>query len=308
MTIHTLSDAVERYELSSCIIHSRGSLIYHGERVPYASSQLMPINSCTKSVLSALICIAMEQGRIPPPDTPITQFFPQLIADPDERKQRITLEHLLTLSPGFRWTEFGGSNSFPKMSRSADWVAYTLQQPMSDEPGAKMIYNSGASQLLAAILAQSISTSIAAFAEQQLFGPLGIAQYKWKQDPQGIHTGGFGLELTADDMLKFGLLFLHEGEHAGIQLVSEALTARATAPAIAATPPERGWYGWHWWCDRVLNLPYYYARGFGGQFIFIAPELELVVVMTREQQKRGSSPLDLFRDHIIPLLLDQTTT
>lgn len=192
MDTHALSHKIEAYDLSSCIIHSHKNLIYHYEKSKQASSQAMPINSCTKSVLSALICIAMTQGNIAPPNTLISHYFPQLRHEQDERKRIISLEHLLTLTAGFQWNEFGGINSFPKMTRSSDWIQYILTQPMSDVPGTKMVYNSGVSQLLAAILVQATGMEISRFAELNLFMPLEIEQYDWKCDPQGIHTGGFG--------------------------------------------------------------------------------------------------------------------
>ncbi|MCR8659845.1 serine hydrolase domain-containing protein [Paenibacillus endoradicis] len=314
MNTITLSQEIKPYDVSSCIIHYGGELIYHYEKSLHASSNLMPINSCTKSILSALICIGMDQQLIPSPDTHITQFFPQLQQDLDKRKRLITLEHLLTLTAGFNWTEFGGINSFPKMTRSSDWITYVLEQPTSDEPGTVMVYNSGVSQLLAAILVQSTGTSITQYADLHLFGPLGIEHYEWKSDPQGIHTGGYGLQLSAIDMLKFGLLYLHKGVWNNKVLIAEEMVQHSTKPDIAVVPPERGFYGWHWWCDSVSvtnmigdsitsDLHYYYARGFGGQFIIIVPTLDTVIVLTREQRKKGLSPLDFFRLHIAPMLV-----
>jgi CubicO group peptidase (beta-lactamase class C family) len=316
MDTHALSHEIEAYDLSSCIIHYRNKLIYQYEKSRQISSQLMPINSCTKSVLSALICIAMNQGLVGPPNTLISHYFPQLHHEEDERKKNISLEHLLTLTAGFQWNEFGGINSFPKMTRSSDWIQYILEQPMSDVPGTKMVYNSGVSQLLAAILVQATGMKISQFAELNLFMPLGIEQYDWKCDPQGIHTGGFGLQLSANDLLKFGLLYLHKGVwHNNQQLISQDMVECSTKSSIAATPPERGFYGWHWWSDYVpvtmipnqsasIDLHYYYARGFGGQFIIIVPALETVVVLTRKQRKKGWLPLELFRQHIAPSLMN----
>lgn len=261
----------------------------------------------------------MDQQLIPTPDTRITQFFPQLLHEQDKRKQTITLEHLLTLTAGFNWTEFGGINSFPKMTRSTDWITYVLQQPMSDEPGTVMVYNSGVSQLLAAILVQATGISITQYADLHLFGPLGIEQYEWKSDPQGIHTGGYGLQISANDMLKFGLLYLYKGVWNNRRLISEDMVRHSTQASIAVNPPERGSYGWHWWSDSVpvasitgesitSDLHYYYARGFGGQFIIIVPTLDTVIVLTREQRKKGLSPLDFFRLQIAPMLMSHHQT
>jgi CubicO group peptidase (beta-lactamase class C family) len=303
MDATALSHEIEAYDLSSCIIHSRGELMYHYEKSKQASSKLMPINSCTKSVLSALICIAMEQGLISPPDTFISYYFPQLLHGQDELKRTITLEHLLTLTAGLEWNEFGGINSFPIMTGAPNWIQFVLEQPMSDVPGTRMVYNSGASQLLAAILVQATGMELTQFAERNLFSPLGIEHYEWKSDPQGIHTGGFGLQLSAQDMLKFGLLYLYKGVWNNQQLISKAVVEHSTRSAIAVASPERGFYGWHWWSDTISNIDYYYARGFGGQFIVMVPTLATVVVLTRKQRKKGLSPLDFFREHIIPILL-----
>jgi CubicO group peptidase (beta-lactamase class C family) len=302
------SREIEAYDLSSCLIHSHGELVYQYEKLKQASSHLMPINSCTKSVLSALICIAMEQGLVSPPDTCITAYFPQLLHDQDELKRSITLEHLLTLTAGFQWNEFGGINSFPTMTQTSDWVQFVLERPMSDKPGTRMVYNSGVSQLLAAILVQATGMELTQFAERNLFTPLGIEHYEWKVDPQDIHTGGFGLQLSAQDMLKFGLLYLHKGLWNHQQLISQAIVKHSTRSAIAVDPPERGFYGWHWWSDTTSDINYYYARGFGGQFIVIVPTLATVVVLTRKQRKKVLSPLDFFREYIVPLLLTHQAT
>lgn len=118
MNLSTLSASLAPLNLRSCLIQQQGRLIFEYYRDPRTASELAKINSCTKSILSALICIAMDQGLLPGPEAPLSEFFPQLRRDKDARKQDITLEQLLTMSAGFRWTEFGGANSFPKMTRS----------------------------------------------------------------------------------------------------------------------------------------------------------------------------------------------
>lgn len=123
------------------------------------------------------------------------------------------------MTGGFNWTEFGGQNSFPAMTKTADWIKYVLAQPLAHTPGTVMTYNSGSSQLLSAILRDCSGQAVAEFAEDQLFQPLGIQSYHWESDPQGIHTGGFGLHLKPEDMLKFGLLYLQEGRWKNQQIL-----------------------------------------------------------------------------------------
>jgi CubicO group peptidase (beta-lactamase class C family) len=262
----------------------------------------------------------MDHGALPPPETAISKYFPELVVKakydsvltyepstdgkvPDARKLEITINHLLTMSAGFDWTEFGGQNSFPKMTRTSDWIDFVLDQPLSDLPGTRMEYNSGISQLLSSILVQATGLSVAEFAEKQLFGPLGIESYKWETDPQGFHTGGFGLWLRPADMLKFGQLYLQQGMWNGKQIISPELINQTIHPALPADAPRRGFYGWHWWVDKLSSIDYYYARGFGGQFIHIIPSLETVVVQTHDNRKKKEQP-DIFREYIMPLLIE----
>ncbi|MGF9697103.1 serine hydrolase domain-containing protein [Paenibacillus sp. MABNR03] len=328
-----LGQIIPPLDLRSCLVSVRGEVIYEHYRNQEAASHMAKINSCTKSVLSALICIAMDHGWLPEASTPISTFFPELASDPDLRKPLITLEQLLTMTAGFNWDEFGGQNSFPRMTRTDHWVNFALEQRLSHTPGTHMEYNSGVSQILAAILMQQTGMSIAEFAERYLFGPLEIKEYQWERDPQGVHTGGFGMKLLPADLLKFGELFLQQGMWDGETVISRDLVARSTEPAITVTPPNRGSYGWHWWVDTCVadepsesgkdgssisgsqstsivtteqNKPvlnYYYARGFGGQFVYIVPELELVTVLTNDKRKKEKPPLDVFPRLIAPQLL-----
>lgn len=310
-----LSAALAPQNLRSCLISREGRLIYEQYREPHIVTQITKINSCTKSILSALICIAIGQGLLPQPSAPLSHFYPQLQLDADKRKAAITLEQLLTMSAGFNWTEFGGQNSFPRMTRSENWTDFVLQQKLSHNPGEHMEYNSGVSQLLSAILVQGTGMPTARFAELHLFGPLGIEQYEWEQDPQGIHTGGFGLRLRPSDLLTFGQLYLQQGKWAARQLIPSELITRSTQTAMQAEAPRRGGYGWHWWTDSYAiaaggttgsELHYYYARGYGGQFVYVLPALETVVVLTQDHQgKQKKPPVDVFREWIAPLLVEE---
>ncbi|OPG96017.1 serine hydrolase [Chryseobacterium mucoviscidosis] len=314
-----LQQTIPQLDLRSCLVSIRGEIIYEHYRNQEAATHIAKVNSCTKSVLSALICIAMDHGWLPEASTtPISTFFPQLGSDPDPRKPEITLEQLLTMTAGFNWDEFGGQNSFPRMTRTDHWVNFALEQRLSHVPGTYMEYNSGVSQILSAILMQSTGMSVAEFAERYLFGPLGIQEYEWECDPQGVHTGGFGLKMLPRDLLKFGQLFMQQGMWNDQSLISNDLVSRSTKPAITVTPPNHGSYAWHWWVDAYTRetseakagitekhtpiLHYFYARGFGGQFVYIVPALELVAVLTNDKRKKEKPPLDVFPRLIAPQL------
>lgn len=288
--------------ISSFIMERQQQLIYYYEQQEQASQKLMPINSCTKSIVSALYCIGLGEGWLPSIHSPIVEWFPELQHSSDHRKRSITVEHVLTLTAGFRWNEFGGNKDFPRMTRTKQWLKYVLEQPLTNEPGTSWCYNSGISQLLSAIITRASGQSLAEIAEQKLFQPLDISDYRWKSDPEGYYTGGYGMELTAVDMLKFGRLFLQQGSWNGKQIIAAQHCKQATAPYIQVEAPEQGYYGWHWWYDEQDGLPYYYARGYGGQFIIIVPSSDAVLVFTRNQKHKARSPLELFRELICPYL------
>lgn len=280
-------------------------------REPQIADEISKIYSCTKSVLASLISIAIDKQIVPPIDTPISHFFPSLQEAQDPRKRDITIEHLLTMTAGFQWSEFGGLNSFPTMSKTPDWITYVLSQPIADNPGTVMTYNSGCSQLLSTILRDCSGQDVASFAKEQLFRPLGIDSYHWDTDPQGVHTGGFGISLKPEDMLKFGLLYLQEGRWNNQQLILSDTVQQSIRPYIIANhPQQKGFYGWHWWSSSFnasteqspREVLYYFALGFMGQHIIVVPEYELVAVITADKYKKGK-PADVFGRFIVPALL-----
>ncbi|WP_179032150.1 serine hydrolase domain-containing protein [Paenibacillus kribbensis] len=317
LELTSLIHELHELETRSCLIEQQGKMILEYYREPAITNELYKINSCTKSVLSALVSIAIDQQIVPQSDTAILEFFPRLAEDSDPQKREITIEHLLTMSAGFNWTEFGGQNSFPTMSKTSDWVQFVLSQPLSDLPGTRMEYSSGCSQLLATILRHACGQTVAEFAEQQLFQPLGIESYYWETDPQGTHTGGFGLHLKPMDMLKFGRLYLNEGGWDGRQLIQKETVRYSTRPFLPAVKPQKAFYGWHWWTSSFLDdtgldktaksteTEYYYALGFGGQYIVVVPSYDMVVVVTADKFKKKRTPVDIFRQYIVPLLLQQ---
>lgn len=313
MDFDGLKKSVSSVDLRSCLISQDGTTVFEYYRDQRAKDVPAKINSCTKSIVSALFCIGMDRGLIPEVTTPAADFFPRLGTSVDSRKREITLEHLLTMTAGFNWTEFGGQKSFPRMTRSPHWVDFVLEQPLSETPGTHFEYNSGVSQMLSAILCEVTGMTTARFAELNLFGPLGIESYEWESDPQGVHTGGYGMWMKPDDLLKFGQLYLQKGWWGQEQLISTERAQQSVQPSIMVDPPWSGGYGWHWWVDAFsstdgqalgTSFDYFYARGFGGQFIYVVPQLETVVILTEDKRKKDRHKVDVFREWIVPLLLE----
>ncbi|GGD63243.1 hypothetical protein GCM10010911_21280 [Paenibacillus nasutitermitis] len=262
--------------------------------------------SLTKSILSALIGIAIGEGHIQNVKQPIADYFPALATAADPRKRSILVEHLLTMTPGLDWPDF--DKPYWKMKRTPDWVSFILNQPMAHTPGEAFTYNSGGSHLLSAILAKTTGESVYDYAKRHLFDKLGFTRPRWNSSA-GIHEGGAGLHLRAQDMATFGQLFLQKGNWNGQQLVPAEWVANSTSihnPGLHQyEPPIFGEYGYHWWVTpEDGTIPgHYFAKGYGGQYLFVMPELALVAAIRKEPEgkSRAICSKQLFYEWIIPL-------
>jgi CubicO group peptidase (beta-lactamase class C family) len=258
------------------------------------------IHSCTKSIVSTLIGIAIDQGLIDSVSQPLISFFPERTIDNlDETKASATLGHLLSMSSGLDCQDSYLYNwrGLRAMHATADWTQYVLDLPMAHEPGTHFEYCNGGSFLLSAILQEASGTSTLEFAEEHLFGPLGIEDVAWRMDPQGVYVGWGDMELRPHDMAKIGYLFLNHGLWDGERIVPADWVETATSEHIAAGTLSDG-YGYQWWVDAN---DYYMALGYGGQFIFVLPELEMVVVFTSSLYDANFEvPEQLLNEYIIP--------
>jgi len=245
--------------------------------------------SCTKSFASALVGIARDQDLVGDVSTPISAFYPEY-ADIDwsGARGRITLEHVLTMSAGFDWDESSVSYLDPRnpcsmMWASADPVRYVLSSPMAAEPGSVFVYNGGLSVVLADVARKVSGLPADEFARQHLFTPLGIQDFLWGKNAGGTVDAGGGLYLRPRDMAKFGQLYLNGGTWNGTPVISSEWVAESTKKRIWADDRTRH-YGYQWWIEEHLwqggVVTSFAARGWGGQRIYVFPDLQLVVVFT----------------------------
>ena len=250
--------------------------------------------SCTKSFVSTLIGIALDQGYIDGIDRLVIDFFPQVaFANLDPQKQAMTLGDVLTMRTGLDWQE--GDAAYAAMYRSPDWIKFMLDKPMALPPGSRFNYCSGCTHLLSAILQAATDMNSLDFAKKYLFEPLGISNVSWDTDAAGIPIGGWGLQLTPRDMAKLGYLYLREGEWEGQQIVSAGWVEAATQKHTD-TGDERG-YGYQWWTYPSLQA--YTALGRFGQTIFVIPSLDLVIVTTAEMDGHEEI-FALIEQYIVP--------
>lgn len=257
-----------------------------------------PIYSATKSVVSALVGIAIDQGFIETVDVQILPFFPEYdtLENDDERKERITLRHLLSNTAGFQWDEmatpyfdhqgnYNPENVAVACLLSNDPLKCFLDQPMSAEPGTEFAYNSGASNMIAAILTKATGQTPPHFAESNLFAPLGITQWQWETQPNGIIDNAASFYVHPANFALFAYLFLNNGRVQEEQIVPENWVRESTARQATTVLDGRSLeYGYQWWRLSDTGLAaedgMYYAAGVYGQMAFVLPNLNLVVITT----------------------------
>ena len=287
------------FNIDSILIVRNGYVVLDAYFYPYSSGQKHIIRSCTKSITSALIGIAIDKGYIQNVDQPIMDFFPdKAFANMDDLKKSITLENLLMMASGlkcrdsylYRWA------GLYEMRNSNDWAQYVLDLPMADTPGEKFEYCNGVSYLLSVIIQNTTKMRTLDFARKHLFGPLGIIDVDWETSPQSIDLGYGGMWLKPHDMAKFGWLYLNKGRWGNKQILPSAWVEVSTLGHIDATPFDQ--YGYQWWVD---SAGFYMAVGYKGQFVFVVPGKNIVVVFTSELPDRDSSiPRGLLQNYIIP--------
>jgi CubicO group peptidase (beta-lactamase class C family) len=254
----------------------------------YRRGDLHTLQSVTKTVTSAVIGVAVTRHEFPSLDTPVLKFFdPAKVKNVDERKRRMTLRHLLTMSAGLEWHEdlpySDPKNSASVMEASLDWVQYTIDQPMSEEPGTRFNYSSGASELLAHVFHAATGQDVEEYAAKYLLAPLGIERFYWKRIPNGLADTEGGLYLERHDLAKLMLLFLQNGIWQGKQIVSADWVKESLVPRITVNGRAGVKYGYLWWLypygkdDPRLTFG---GSGFGGQLPIVIPEYDIVVVFT----------------------------
>jgi CubicO group peptidase (beta-lactamase class C family) len=255
----------------------------------YQHSDLHTMQSVSKTVTSITIGMAIGGKEFPADlDTPILKYFDEYkIANLDDRKRRITLRDLLTMTAGLEWNEDlpynDPKNSCDVMESKHDWVEYVINQPMAAEPGKVFVYSSGATQLLSHIFKKATGKTVDEYAAEYLFQPLGIS-YHWKHSPTGLPDTEGGLYISSSSLAKIGLLFLKDGTWDGKRIVPAAWVKSSITPAVTVEDEGQRWkYGFQWWLQPWGKTPEKFAwaaRGFGGQELRVVPEYNLIVVYT----------------------------
>ena len=256
-------------------------IVEHGDTV------LHDMRSVSKSVVSACIGIAIEEGMIKGVDQPVFDFFSDYEQFKKEGREKLTIRHLLTMTSGLEWNEEvpynNPENSEIQMDESGDGTGFVLSRKLVTEPGTEWKYNGGTTELLAAIIKRVSGKDVHAFAEEYIFQPLGIYRSEWTHST-GTDTpaAASGLRLTSRDMLKFGVLYLSEGMWGPRQIIPRDWVMASLKSSISR--PKGGGYGYQFWTfDYAVNgdrLTIPAAVGNGDQRVFIDKKNDLLVVTT----------------------------
>ena len=295
--------ASELRQLHGLLVSHRGQLVFEYYAKGYEADRLANVKSASKSVIAALVGVAIERKLIAGVREPIARWFPELRKDADLRRRVITIEDLLTMRSGLESTSGG---NYGQWVTSRNWVRYALERPMVSDPGTSMEYSTGSSHLLSAVLTKASGKSTYQFATDVLAKPLGITLARWPRDPQGIYFGGNEMLMTPRQMIRVGELWLNRGRANGAQVVPAAWVETSCQPRTRSRwDPDRE-YGYGWWSQTFNGHRACFAWGFGGQYILVFPELELVVAVTSDNavsdERHGyrRQLFDLLEAHVLP--------
>jgi CubicO group peptidase (beta-lactamase class C family) len=263
--------------INSLLISQHGELVAENYYGRMSADRGNNIKSASKSVLSILIGIAIEQGYLEGVHQPIAEFFPDYFeSNPDSIKESITIEDLLTMRSGLASTS---RSNYGRWVSSSNWIRYKLDQPLRGVPGEDRIYSTGNTHLLAVILSRATGMNTLQFGNQYLFGPMDIQITGWDRDPQGYFLGGNNMAMRPIDMIKLGQLMMNVGVYNGNQLVPKEWVIKSIEPVTGRIAGVEN-YGYLWFRRMAGNNHMIYAFGSGGQYIMILPELDAVVTVT----------------------------
>lgn len=323
----------EKYkEVHSLVIYKDGKLVldeyfsghrhvwedenHHGELVDWDQTMVHHVMSVTKSITSACIGIAVDHGYINSVHQSIFDFLPDHQHLNKVGKGSITIEHLLTMTAGLKWNEWAlpysnRENDVIKSYFADDAVSFFLEKQLLDEPGQSFNYCGGCNNLLGEILKNATQMNLDKFSGKYLFGPLGIDPYFWAQYRNGVIDAAGSIRITPRAMAKIGVTFLNKGLWNGVRIISEDWVEKS-ATAYPGNSWMNDWddhygmrgYSYSWWTHQFVHsgkrINMFYAAGWGGQFIMVLPQLDMVVVYTGGNYTTFRPPFEILKEYIMP--------
>lgn len=315
--LERLIDSIQAQALvntHSVLIAKKNRLVFENYFDGFNANIPHDLRSASKSISSAIIGIAIDDKTIESVDEKLYDFIPQQYQyTKDTLKSKISLKDLLTMSSGLDVNNQAGEDYYQNPNNTTnEWLQTVLEAPMVKEPGTYADYGSANPFLLGIALNERLDIPLEIYMNEKLFAPLQISNYINQTDDSEItpYFGG-GMLLTSRDLLKFGQLYLDKGQWKGKQIISEKWVNESLEKHVQLQDvQDKNEYGYLWWHDTYLinkkPIASIEARGAGGQFIFILPELESVVVITSGnfRNRKGNQPRDILKEFILPALLN----
>ncbi len=302
--------------INGIVIVKNSNIVYENYYNGYKDSDVHHVASVTKSVVSALVGIAIDQGYIKSVDQKVLEYFPEYqSANEDFLKKAVTIKHLLTMTAPFpfSWKEGDSRSHEPldRLRRQKNWITYSLNLLGQKGQLGQFQYYTAGTHLLSAIITKATGKSMLEYANQELFRTLGMREIPdydmesfsleavfgkeikgWTKDPQGITAGGFGLTLTPRDMARFGFLYLNHGKWEQKQVISKAWIRESLSM-------NSNHYGYLWWLKNENNLFSFSALGAGGNVICCIPEKDIVIAIASEIVNNPRDRWPLIEKYII---------
>lgn len=296
------------------LIIKNGYLIAEEYYNGYDETMPHNIKSVSKSFLSAITGIALQQGYMDSLEEKVLNYFPEYIyPGMDPRKYDITIRHLMTMRMGIRGEADNNYAVYWEFYNSDNWIKKTIEDTLIDNPGAKMHYNTFQTHLLSAIITKATQRTTLDYATNVLFNPMKIDIDSWERGPQGYYFGGNSMHFTPREMAVLGYLYLNNGKINGSQIIPADWVDLTLSPSTDLPHPNE-WgefknynYAYLWWLGQIGGYDMYMGYGYGGQFVVVFPSLNLIVVSTaRNEVDPDTSTIqeweifDIIADFIIP--------
>ena len=307
--------------IHSVLISKDKQLVYEQYFNGFRRDSLHDSRSSFKSIASLLVGIAIDKGFIKNVDQKVSEFFPEYpFLKTEELKKLMTIKNLLEMKSGFDCEEFNDTKDCEdEMSKSKNWVEYSLKIPMKDKPGEVWAYTSVDPVILSGIIRKATNMSVMNFAKKYLFDPMGISDYKWTIDPSGNGMTGGSFYIKPIDMLKIGQMVKDKGIWEGKQIISKKWILQSTVCDIAIPDfsymktsrskigtPQPAYYGYYWYRETLktkdIEENLLFASGNGGQYIFISEKLNLIVVFTQGNYGsfKSKQAFEIMAKYILP--------
>ncbi len=290
----------ENSNYDSIVLVRHGYIILEKYYFSYGPDDIHHLWSTTKSFISALVGIALDEGLIGSLNDKMLDYFPnKTISSYEPRRENITIEHLLTMSSGIAWDFYLHQAIF---NGHEDPVEFALNLPLNFEPGSQFEYINGGPHVLSGIIHEVVDSTVEDYAIEKLFNPIGVKDFLWRKDQQNVTQGSYALNLKPRDCARFGYLYLNNGTWDNHQVIPSDWIRKSTEEYWNLTSEVS--YGYLWWIYPYNNC--FATRGYEEQNIFVLPEYDIVFVTTGKSPSSSVDPRYLIDDYIIPAVMQST--